>query len=85
MTAKILPAPLCGKISAVTSKSDAHRLLICAALADRPTKITMNGISDDINVTISCLRALGAEITARRTEYWSNRSVLLRLLHCLTA
>ena len=38
MTAKILPAPLCGKISAVTSKSDAHRLLICAALADRPTK-----------------------------------------------
>ncbi|MGI6202108.1 MAG: 3-phosphoshikimate 1-carboxyvinyltransferase [Eubacteriales bacterium] len=64
MTVKILPAPLCGKISAVTSKSDAHRLLICAALADRPTKITMNGISDDINVTISCLRALGAEITA---------------------
>lgn len=63
MTATITPAPLRGKISAVTSKSDAHRLLICAALADRPTKIAMNSTSDDINATVSCLRALSAEIS----------------------
>lgn len=63
MTAIIQPTQLNGKITAITSKSDAHRLLICAALAESSTRITMRGTSDDINVTISCLRALGAEIT----------------------
>lgn len=63
MKAVITPSPLSGRIGAVTSKSDAHRLLICAALADKPTKITMTGTSDDINATITCLRALGAEIS----------------------
>ncbi|HHW24962.1 MAG TPA: 3-phosphoshikimate 1-carboxyvinyltransferase [Clostridiales bacterium] len=62
MTAKIVPTPLRGTISAVTSKSDAHRLLICAALADGQTRIVMRGTSDDINATIFCLRALGAKV-----------------------
>ena len=55
----ITPKRLSGKISAVTSKSDAHRLIIAAALADKPTKIFMNNFSEDINATIDCIKALG--------------------------
>ena len=36
MIARIQPTPLCGRIAAIPSKSEAHRLMICAALADAP-------------------------------------------------
>ena len=55
-----------GRISAIPSKSAAHRLLICAAFADAPTEILCPTISEDIAATARCLRALGADI--RRTE-----------------
>ncbi len=51
-----------GEVSAPASKSQAHRALICAALADRETVIDCKGISADIEATISCLSALGAII-----------------------
>lgn len=46
------------------SKSQAHRLLICAALADQPTRVLRVPPSRDAEATCRCLRALGAELKA---------------------
>jgi len=62
MIATIAPAPLSGKISSIASKSDAHRLLILAALSEGETHLRMEQRSEDIDATIQCLRALGAKI-----------------------
>lgn len=51
-----------GKALAVSSKSDIHRILICAALSDRKTEISINSLSRDIYATADCLNALGAKI-----------------------
>lgn len=60
---KILhPGRISGVIPAISSKSDVHRLLICAALSDSPVCIRVNGLSEDIEATARCLTALGAEI-----------------------
>ncbi|MBE6753854.1 MAG: 3-phosphoshikimate 1-carboxyvinyltransferase [Ruminococcaceae bacterium] len=58
----VTPSLLCGKVAAIPSKSDAHRLLIASAFADRPTTLMMRGSSEDIDATIGCLRAIGAGI-----------------------
>jgi len=55
---EILPGPLNGTIKAVPSKSQAHRALICAALADEPVNIICEGTSKDIKATEACLLAL---------------------------
>ena len=68
MKAEISPHALCGTIPAISSKSDAHRLLIAAALADKPTVLFCNVLSEDIRATAECLRALGASI-----EYGENQ------------
>ncbi len=52
-----------GEIPAISSKSDAHRLLLAAALADRETELVCNVLSDDIRATARCLAALGAGVT----------------------
>ena len=62
MNITIKPSVLCGSIEAIPSKSAAHRLLICAALADKETKIYCPALSKDIEATAACLRALGAGI-----------------------
>ena len=62
MIARISPAQLGGTIAAIASKSDAHRLLILAALSHGETRLFMEQRSEDIDATISCLRALGAQI-----------------------
>lgn len=62
MNIEITPHTLCGTVPAVSSKSDAHRLLIAASLADRPTTLFCNVLSADIQATAECLRALGASI-----------------------
>lgn len=62
MIARIQPTKLSGSIAAIPSKSEAHRALICAALADRPTTLQMGAGSEDIEATIRCLNALGADI-----------------------
>lgn len=56
------PANVTGKIKAISSKSDAHRLLICGALADVPTKVHCNVMSKDIAATVDCLKNMGADI-----------------------
>ena len=63
MDITITPHKLCGKISAISSKSQAHRLLICAAFADKETILQCTNTNQDIEATASCLRSLGARIT----------------------
>ena len=57
----IIPRPLGGKIAAIASKSQAHRLLICAAPADTPTSLSCAELSKDIEATAACLTALCAD------------------------
>lgn len=54
--------PVHGRVNAPVSKSFAHRMLICAALADTPSRILCHGTNDDIDATVGCLEALGAVI-----------------------
>ncbi len=63
MNITITPRKLCGKVTAIPSKSHAHRLLICAAFADKPTTLLCPETNQDIQATAACLQALGAEIT----------------------
>ncbi len=58
-----------GHITACASKSVMHRVLICAALADKPTKIYCNGSSEDIQATIECLRNMSAIIEEVSEEH----------------
>jgi 3-phosphoshikimate 1-carboxyvinyltransferase len=62
MNVVIKNAGLKGSVKAIASKSQAHRLLICAAFADRPTEIVCSETSKDIDATAECLRALGCSI-----------------------
>ena len=62
MKVTIWPQRLRGEIRAISSKSAAHRLLICGALAERPTEILCENLSADIEATADALRSLGAEI-----------------------
>jgi len=70
MQVTIHPAPLAGELSAIPSKSAAHRLLICAALAKGETEIYCPALSKDISATADCLRALGAEIEYRNSVFF---------------
>lgn len=51
-----------GTVNAPSSKSAAHRLLICAALSEKESVLRLSGLSKDIEATIDCLNALGANI-----------------------
>lgn len=63
MDITLSPCALSGSVSdVIASKSMAHRAFICAALADRPTKIECNSSSNDITATVSVLRSIGAGI-----------------------
>ncbi len=63
MDAIITPSTPHGKISAIASKSVAHRLLICSAFAEQPTVIRCENTNNDILATAECLNAFGADIS----------------------
>ena len=67
MDLTIYPKKLSGIVNAIPSKSQAHRLLICAAFADGPTTLICPETNDDIQATSVCLNALGANI--RRSDF----------------
>ena len=69
MDITIHPRPLRGDITIIPSKSQAHRILICAAFADKPTQIRCAETSRDMDATADCLRALGSEIFRTETGY----------------
>ncbi len=62
---RITSQSLSGTIGAMSSKSDVHRVLICAALAEKPTTVRFSTLSRDIATTIGCLESLGAKIEQR--------------------
>ena len=69
MDITIQPRLLRGEITAIPSKSQAHRLLICAAFADRITTLVCPQTNRDIEATADCLRALGATIEHSADSY----------------
>lgn len=86
MNAVIHPQPLAGRVTRVMpSKSQTHRALICAALAEEPCLIRSAALSADARATARCLRALGAEIeeTAEGLRVTPIRQIKARaLLDC---
>ena len=60
---KIFPSAVSGSIAAPPSKSMAHRLLICAGLADGVSTVRGISPSQDILATSDCLETLGARIS----------------------
>ena len=70
MDLTIYPRKLSGTIRAIPSKSQAHRLLICAAFSVAPTKICCPETNQDIEATAGCLRALGTEIDRTADGYY---------------
>ena len=69
MDITLKPRPLRGEVTVIPSKSHAHRLLICAAFADKPTLLRCDDTNRDIEATADCLRALGAEISRTESGY----------------
>lgn len=62
MKINLSPTKLCGSIDIPSSKSIAHRAIICGALADGVSIINNLYLSRDIKATINCLKYLGADI-----------------------
>lgn len=69
MDITIHPRKLRGVVHAIPSKSQAHRILICAAFSENETTIVCENTNQDIEATAQCLRALGAEIERNETTY----------------
>lgn len=69
MNITITPGILQGTVSAIPSKSQAHRLLICAAFGDKPVELLCPDTNQDIEATAGCLRSLGAQIHRTPTGY----------------
>lgn len=83
----INPGARHGFVSIPASKSQAHRLLICAALGTDETELVCGGTSADIEATVRCLNALGAEITKSGADSFSVKPIEnvpseLCVLHC---
>ena len=70
MNRTLLPGPRTGAVRIPASKSQAHRMLICAALSRTPGHLMLDGFSEDIEATMQCLRALGAKIEAEADGLW---------------
>ena len=69
MDVSITPHDLFGMVEAIPSKSCAHRALICASFANGTTNITCPCISEDIQVTVDCLKALGTTIARTKQGF----------------
>lgn len=63
MTLTITPAKLSGAVAPPPSKSQAHRLLIAAALGSGVSVVDNMTRSQDIDATVRCLTELGAAIS----------------------
>lgn len=79
MKIRINPSRAKGVIQAPPSKSMAHRMLICAGLAQGESVIQNIDLSEDIKATLDCLEALGVD-----WEYL-NRSIYLTGINILEA
>lgn len=62
MKINLSPTKLKGSVDIPSSKSIAHRAIICGAMADGVSVINNLYLSRDIKATINCLKSLGADI-----------------------
>ncbi len=86
MNITIAPGGLSGALPAISSKSHAHRLAICAAMADGRTTIALPTTSVDIETTLDCLEALGATISRTQGQVAITPRVTaptMAHLHCM--
>lgn len=60
MDVRITPAQLSGAVTPPPSKSQAHRLIIAAALGSGVSTVRNVAFSQDIQATLRCMEALGA-------------------------
>lgn len=67
MDITITPGKLSGRICAVPSKSQAHRVLICAAFSNKEMALECAHTNQDIEATAACLNSIGADI--KKTAY----------------
>lgn len=67
MNITITPTKLKGHITPPPSKSQAHRLIIAAALAGGKSTISNVAASQDIAATLSCMKVLGARAELEST------------------
>lgn len=68
MDIRIEPSPISGEVAAIPSKSDAHRIFICASLANEKTAVSLPSSSKDIEATLMALEAMGAIIERSENE-----------------
>lgn len=68
MRATVYPGEAGGVVSVPSSKSMAHRAVICAALSDGVSELYNVSLSNDIRATIDGMRTLGAEIHIHEEE-----------------
>ena len=73
-----------GTVNLPPSKSDVHRAIICAAMANGVSRISPVALSNDIKATIGCIKALGADavlennvLTVDGTNMYKNKTALL--------
>lgn len=64
MNKTILPGARTGEVHIPASKSQAHRMLLCAAMGEKEITLRCRGLSKDILATVACLKALGASVDA---------------------
>ena len=69
MQVRIGPTAPEGEVFAVASKSDAHRAIICSALADDKTTVHISHISKDIEATLNCIKEMGAGVIKKDKAY----------------
>ncbi len=70
MDIQVFPNSFVGSVDINPSKSHLHRLLICAALSKQPSVIRCAHTTGvDIEATINCLNALGADIAKTEQGY----------------
>ncbi len=62
MKVRIGKSTACGSVKIPSSKSYAHRLLICAGLSDGESRISGIDKNQDVLATADCLEALGASV-----------------------
>ena len=81
---KVSPFVPNGTVNVPPSKSDVHRAIICAAMANGVSRISPVALSNDIKATIGCIKALGADavlennvLTVDGTNMYKNKTALL--------
>lgn len=68
MIAKIEKSRLCGTVTAPTSKSMAHRMLICACLAKGKSVVKNVTFSQDILATLDCIEQMGGQYSISEND-----------------